>query len=116
MGMLSAIYRYGRVAYIGGGFGRGIHNILEPAAHHLPVIFGAKGGKFKKFEEAVALSETGGAFAAPNAQAVEMALLQLLENENHQQSVAAIQVFLGQNEGATQQIIDYLNPFLKDNF
>ncbi len=42
MGMLSSVYRYGQIAYIGGGFGKGIHNILEAAAFGIPVIFGPK--------------------------------------------------------------------------
>jgi 3-deoxy-D-manno-octulosonic-acid transferase len=63
VGMLSALYRYGRIAYIGGGFGTGIHNILEPIAFDLPVIFGTK---YDKFEEANRLIETGGAFSIAN--------------------------------------------------
>ncbi len=59
IGHLSQLYRYGTLAYIGGGFGKGIHNILEAATFGLPVIFGPN---FRKFTEAVELSELGGAF------------------------------------------------------
>lgn len=57
-GLLSSIYRYGEIAYIGGGFGTGIHNILEAAVYGMPVIFGPK---YSKFMEAKQLIEEGGA-------------------------------------------------------
>lgn len=58
-GLLSSVYRYGEVAYIGGGFGIGIHNVLEAAVYGMPVIFGPN---FKKFREARELIECGGAY------------------------------------------------------
>ena len=60
MGMLSRIYRFATVAYIGGGFGAGIHNTLEAAVYGVPVIFGPR---YRKFREAEELIETGGGFA-----------------------------------------------------
>jgi 3-deoxy-D-manno-octulosonic-acid transferase len=59
-GLLSSVYRYGDLAYIGGGFGSGIHNTLEAAVYGIPIVFGPK---HAKFEEAKALLEVGGAFA-----------------------------------------------------
>ncbi|MBP6334270.1 MAG: 3-deoxy-D-manno-octulosonic acid transferase [Bacteroidia bacterium] len=59
MGHLSSAYKYGDIAYVGGGFGKGIHNTLEPAAHGLPVIFGPK---HEKFREASALIQSGAGF------------------------------------------------------
>lgn len=59
-GLLSSIYRYGVVAYIGGGFGVGIHNILEAAVYGMPTIFGPN---FKKFREARELLENGGSYS-----------------------------------------------------
>ena len=56
MGLLSHLYRYGQVAYIGGGFGDGIHNTIEAAVYGLPVVFGPK---YHKFREAEELVETG---------------------------------------------------------
>jgi 3-deoxy-D-manno-octulosonic-acid transferase len=64
VGMLSAIYRYGTVAYVGGGFGRGIHNTLEAAVYGIPVVFGPRYGKFR---EAVDLVARGGGFAVGDA-------------------------------------------------
>ena len=56
-GLLSSIYRYGDVAYVGGGFGVGIHNILEAAVYGIPVFFGPNN---KKFQEAQQLKACGG--------------------------------------------------------
>lgn len=58
-GLLSSIYRYGQVAYIGGGFGVSIHNVPEAAVYGIPVIFGPNN---KKFREAQELIKLGGAF------------------------------------------------------
>ena len=58
-GLLSSMYNYGDVAYIGGGFGVGIHNILEAAVWNMPVIFGPNN---KKFQEAQGLLKSGGGF------------------------------------------------------
>ncbi len=58
-GLLSSIYGYGGIAYVGGGFGVGIHNIVEAAVYGIPVIFGPK---FKKFREAHQLIEAGGGY------------------------------------------------------
>ena len=58
IGLLSSIYKYGKIAYIGGGFNKGIHNILEPAVFGLPIIFGPK---YKKSLEASELIKLKGA-------------------------------------------------------
>lgn len=63
MGMLSSIYRYGHVAYIGGGFGVGIHNTIEAAVFGMPVLFGPN---YKNFREACALIEAGGGKSVRN--------------------------------------------------
>jgi len=62
-GLLSSIYRYGEIAYIGGGFGVGIHNVLEAAVYGVPVMFGPNN---KRFREAQQLLEKGGAFEIHN--------------------------------------------------
>jgi 3-deoxy-D-manno-octulosonic-acid transferase len=54
IGLLSAIYRYGQVAYIGGGFGKGIHNTLEAATYGIPVLFGPRYHKFKEAKDLIA--------------------------------------------------------------
>lgn len=55
IGILSSLYQYGNIAYIGGGFGAGIHNTLEAAAFGLPIIFGPKYSKFKEAQDMIAL-------------------------------------------------------------
>lgn len=62
-GLLSSIYRYGQIAYVGGGFGAGIHNVLEAAVYNIPVIFGPN---FKKFREAQQIIEQGGGYSVAN--------------------------------------------------
>ena len=61
IGLLSSVYRYADLAYIGGGFGKGIHNILEAAVYGIPVLFGPKHQKFKEARELIACN---GAFEA----------------------------------------------------
>ncbi len=61
IGMLSSLYQYGNMAYIGGSFGAGLHNILEAATFSLPIVFGNK--SYHRFQEAVDLIQKGGAFA-----------------------------------------------------
>jgi len=62
-GLLSSVYRYGDLAYIGGGFGKGIHNILEAAVYGIPVLFGPR---YHKFKEAKELIDCRGAIAVTN--------------------------------------------------
>lgn len=73
IGMLSSLYRYGDMAYIGGSFGVGLHNILEAATFGLPIVFGNK--SYHRFQEAVGLIELGGAFAVADSPAA----LQMME-------------------------------------
>lgn len=65
-GLLSSIYRYGTIAYVGGGFGAGIHNTLEAAVYGIPVVFGPR---FQKFKEARDLIAVGGGFTVSDKQA-----------------------------------------------
>ena len=67
-GLLSSIYRYGQIAYIGGGFGAGIHNTLEAAVYGIPVLFGPK---YHKFKEAKDLIAVGGGFSVSDAAAFD---------------------------------------------
>lgn len=63
IGVLSSIYRYGNVAYVGGGFGVGIHNTLEAAVYGMPVVFGPA---WEKFREAKGLIDAGAAISVKN--------------------------------------------------
>lgn len=76
IGLLSSIYRYGQISYIGGGFGVGIHNTLEAAVYGIPVIFGPK---YQKFKEAVSLIHEGGAFSISNGEQLREVLNSLIQ-------------------------------------
>ena len=75
IGMLSSAYRYGRAAYIGGGFGVGIHNTLEAATYSMPVVFGPN---YHKFREACDLIDCGGGFSVGNYEELKNILDRLL--------------------------------------
>ena len=78
IGMLSSLYQYGNIAYIGGGFSKGIHNILEAATFGMPVIFGPN---YEKFQEAKELIRLGGAFSIDSYEALEKTINFLLGDE-----------------------------------
>lgn len=105
IGMLNTLYRYGWVAYIGGGFGKGIHNTLEPAAFGLPVIFGPR---YEKFEEARQFVARGGAFAVENSEGVARVLHHLMDPDNYRKASEAVKAYLEENRGATGIILDDL--------
>jgi 3-deoxy-D-manno-octulosonic-acid transferase len=105
VGMLSALYRYGRIAYIGGGFGKGIHNTLEPIAYGLPVIFGPK---YWKFEEAIQLIETGGGFVVSNQEELLNKMLFLSKNTAYIAASEAAKNYVIDNQGATDKVIDFI--------
>lgn len=103
VGLLSSLYRYGDVAYIGGGFGVGIHNILEAATFGLPVIFGPN---YKKFKEAVDLISEGGAFSISNAGELRQTLNTLINDKNERGKASEICLkYVAKNVGSTKHII-----------
>lgn len=106
-GLLSSIYRYGEIAYIGGGFGVGIHNILEAAVYGIPVIFGPN---YKKFQEAVDLIELGGAFSIADYTGFSRLMSDLLvDNSSLYTSSAAVSNDYSQrNRGATIKVLDII--------
>ncbi|MEZ5105601.1 MAG: glycosyltransferase N-terminal domain-containing protein [Draconibacterium sp.] len=104
IGILSSLYRYGNVAYIGGGFGVGIHNILEAATFGLPVIFGPN---YQKFKEAVELINTGGAVSIQDYNELESVFNKLLSNNVVLKNQSEIcKNYVVENIGATQIIIE----------
>jgi 3-deoxy-D-manno-octulosonic-acid transferase len=110
IGQLSSLYKYAYVAYIGGGFGAGIHNILEPAAFAKPIVFGPT---YEKFKEATDLLTLGGARTFENFQEMEHQLLQLLTNhELYHLSADAAGIYVKENLGATDKICAYISSVL----
>ena len=102
-GLLSSIYRYGDLAYIGGGFGAGIHNVLEAAVYGIPVIFGPK---YQKFKEARDLLQVGGAFSITDEKTFESKMEELSTYRDLLEAAgAAAGDFVKSNIGATNRII-----------
>lgn len=105
-GLLSSIYRYGDIAYIGGGFGAGIHNINEAAVYDMPVVFGPK---YHKFKEAVDLIAIGGGFVINSQEECEKILSLLTDNASALESASRIAGnYIKDNLGATQSIYNDL--------
>lgn len=107
IGMLSSLYSYGEVAYIGGGFQKGgIHNILEPAVFGLPVVFGPV---YEKFVEASTMVSKGYAFPVHNKNEAARTLESLI-SDHHKRSMLqqSIRGFMQQNIGATRLIMDHI--------
>ncbi len=106
-GLLSSIYRYGDIAYIGGGFGMGIHNTLEAAVYGIPVIFGPK---YQKFQEAVQLIEARGGFSIKSGAELENLLDSLLSDEAFRKETGEnAGIFVTGNAGATERIFKEIN-------
>ncbi|WP_078831999.1 3-deoxy-D-manno-octulosonic acid transferase [Sediminibacterium ginsengisoli] len=107
IGMLSRLYHYADIAYIGGGFGdSGIHNCLEAAVYGIPVVFGPV---YDKFIEADELIDAGGAFSIADAIHLEQQLDILLnDNEVFGKAAAAAGNYVRTHGGATDQIMQVL--------
>ncbi len=101
-GKLSSLYRYGDIAYIGGGFGEGIHNINEAAVYNMPVLFGPKYGKFKEAKDLIA---RGGAFSFKDeAGFVEIMDALTTDKSRLSQSGGVAGEYIRENLGATERI------------
>ena len=109
VGMLAALYRYAKVAYIGGGFGPGIHNTLEPMAFGLPVIFGPK---YSKFREAVEMVRQGGAMSVNTEAELRRAFAHFSNVEGQSHARLASSRYLEANQGATEQVVKWVKRFL----
>lgn len=106
IGMLSRIYKYGFAAYIGGGFGSGIHNILEAAVFGIPVYFGPR---HKRFREANDLVQKKGAFAVGSYDDLRVHLEKLIAHPQSAENIKAINTaYIEQNKGATEMVMKYL--------
>ena len=110
IGLLSSIYRYADVAYIGGGFGVGIHNTLEAAIFGMPIVFGPN---YLRFNEATAMVKLQVAFPVNNYPQLNTILESLFSDKENRERIALACIrFTDQNLGATQTIISkvFNNP------
>ena len=107
VGMLSQLYHYASVSYIGGGFGKdGVHNVLEAAVYGKPVIYGPE---FEKFIEAAELINCAGAVSITNALELEKVLNALLNDDLLLTATgAAAKQYVYANAGASKKIMDYI--------
>lgn len=106
-GLLSSIYNYGEIAYVGGGFGVGIHNVLEAAVYDMPVIFGPN---FKKAREANQLIEQGGGYSISSDEAFRSLMVEFLQYEDSLQAAGEhAGNYVRSNIGAVEKIIHILN-------
>lgn len=102
-GLLSSMYNYGDVAYIGGGFGVGIHNTLEAAVWNMPVIFGPNN---KKFQEAQGLLKSGGGFEINTYEDFSGLMSSLMNDENFlKQAGDKAGAFVAHLAGATDKVL-----------
>jgi len=106
IGKLMQIYKYGTMAFVGGGFGKGIHNILEPATFGLPIAFGPN---YKNFNEAVELEKLSVAFCINNETDLLNFIKHFLPKTEEYNNVSGIAInYVSSKCGATKQILNYL--------
>ncbi len=105
-GLLSSIYRYGNVAYVGGGFGVGIHNVLEAAVYGIPVFFGPNN---RKFQEAQQLKACGGGLQITSREEFENKMAQFdADAALVKEAGEAAGNYVSQNAGASARIFNVL--------
>ena len=106
IGMLSRLYHYATITYIGGGFDKGIHNTLEAAVYGKPVIFGPN---YTKFKEAIGLIEVGGGIGVNSANEFKAQLKILLNDQKKLEEINTRSFdFVNQNRGATEKIMNVI--------
>ena len=106
IGILSNLYQYCDIAYIGGGFGVGIHNTLEAATFGKPICFGPN---YHKFQEAIDLIDLNAAYSINNEEELNAVLSSLLgDKEKYEESAKASKNYVQEKVGACKKIIEHL--------
>jgi len=106
IGLLSSVYQYGDIAYIGGGFGVGIHNTQEAAAFGLALIFGPN---YQNFTEAVDFITIGAAFTIKNYDELANCMEKLIIDSHKKECGMAALKYVKKHTGASQAILDFIN-------
>lgn len=104
IGMLSSLYQYATLAYVGGAFGKGLHNILEPLGFEVPVIFGTLKNP-SKFQEAAQSEIEGCGFSVKNTIELQRAFEKLREEKFYTTSKLAAKNWVNSNLGAANKIV-----------
>ncbi|MEQ9376363.1 MAG: glycosyltransferase N-terminal domain-containing protein [Imperialibacter sp.] len=113
IGMLSSLYGYGEIAFVGGGFRGGLHNTLEPAAFGIPVLWGDSETN-ARFAEIAGLIDSGGGLPIGSSAEATKVLTDLVENaETRKAKGKAAGDYVQSKTGATNTIVDYLIKQLK---
>ncbi|MCX6134741.1 MAG: 3-deoxy-D-manno-octulosonic acid transferase [Ignavibacteriales bacterium] len=111
IGILMSLYQYADVAYVGGSFRQGIHNVLEPAVYGVPVLYGPK---HQNSQEAVELARRGGSFVVTTAEECYLELRRLFNDKKARvRAGGESQKLVQENVGATQRFIEYIETALK---
>jgi 3-deoxy-D-manno-octulosonic-acid transferase len=114
IGMLSQLYRYGEFAFVGGAFGKGLHNILEAACYGVPIFFGNK--NYAKYKEANDLIMRGGAFDVSGYSELKSKYeLMITRPENFLLACEVTRSYVEENLGATKKIVAYCESVLRAN-
>lgn len=108
IGILKMLYQYGEIAYIGGGFGRGIHNTLEAAAYGMPILFGPN---YTHFKEACDLIGRKGAFCVHNSMELAQKFMELTKDENAlEEAKRNTKAYVESKTGVTEKIMRTVFP------
>nr|WP_271424146.1 glycosyltransferase N-terminal domain-containing protein [Aequorivita sinensis] len=107
IGLLTKLYSYADIAYVGGAMGRtGLHNILEPATFGVPIIIGKN---YHEFPEAIRLRNLAGLFSISNPLELSDVLTKLVSDANYRKKTGMISGhFVNSNTGATKKVLDYI--------
>jgi len=113
IGLLTKVYSYADIAYVGGAMGTtGLHNILEPATFGVPIIIGKN---FDDFPEAKRLERLAGLFPISNASECSRTLNKLVEDRSFRNKTGMIAGhYINSNTGATKKIMDYVSKLHSD--
>jgi 3-deoxy-D-manno-octulosonic-acid transferase len=114
IGMLTSLYRYGEFAYVGGAFGKSLHNILEAATFGMPIFFGSK--SYRHVREANELLKRGSAFTVNDSRELRDKFRRLLNHEEERLAIAEdCRQYVQGNTGATAQVMDYVAKHIQTN-
>lgn len=113
MGMLTYLYGLADLAYVGDGFGPGIHSILEPAAFGMPIFFGPR---YHAFQEAVDLVARKGVFCVHNRRELVDGIRRFAQDREERERVGRIcREYVRQGTGVTDRVLEGLTPFLSSS-
>lgn len=110
IGMLAQLYRYGEYAWVGGAYGKGLHNILEPACYGLPIFFGNR--NYQKFPEALDLINRGSAFAIADYHQLKTTFETINDPGTYMLACQVSRAYVEENRGATDKIMSYCRKLL----